>query len=84
MKKIFQNYNKNLYKFYVSGAIHRNNISEILILFEYFRNMYTCHTGPLYRNFAFLIKAFLILLKLLTFALAVLQIFDTCVSNVKL
>ena len=24
----------------ISGAIHSNNISEILILFEYFRNMY--------------------------------------------
>ena len=27
----------------ISGAIHSNNISEILILFEYFRNMYSCH-----------------------------------------
>ena len=34
MKKIFYN---------ISGAIHSNNVSEILILFEYFRNMYPCH-----------------------------------------
>ena len=27
----------------ISGAIHSNNISKILILFEYFRNMYPCH-----------------------------------------
>ena len=27
----------------ISGAIHSNNISEILILFEYFQNMYSCH-----------------------------------------
>ena len=27
----------------ISGAIHSNNISEILILFEYFRNIYSCH-----------------------------------------
>ena len=33
-KKIFYN---------ISGAIHSSNISEILILFEYFRNMYPCH-----------------------------------------
>ena len=29
--------------FYISGAIHNNIISEILTLFEYFRNMYPCH-----------------------------------------
>ena len=29
----------------ISGAIHSNNISEILILIEYFRNMYPCHRG---------------------------------------
>ena len=33
-KKLFHN---------ISGAIHNNNISEILMLFEYFRNMYPCH-----------------------------------------
>ena len=33
MKKIFYN---------ISGEIH-NNISEILLLLEYFRNMYLCH-----------------------------------------
>ena len=39
----------------------------------------------LYSNIAcFSSKAFLTLLKLLTFTLAVLQIFDTCVSNVRL
>ena len=27
----------------ISVATHSNNISEILILFEYFRNMYPCH-----------------------------------------
>ena len=27
----------------ISGAIHSNNISEIKILSEYFRNMYPCH-----------------------------------------
>ena len=35
-------------KFYISGAIHSNNISVILILFEYFRNMYPYHR--LFRN----------------------------------
>ena len=33
-KKVFRN---------ISGATHSNNISEILIYFEYFRNMYPCH-----------------------------------------
>ena len=27
----------------IPGVIHSNNISEILILFEYFRNVYPCH-----------------------------------------
>ena len=27
----------------ISGMIHSNNISEILIVFEYCRNMYPCH-----------------------------------------
>ena len=27
----------------ISGAMHSNNISEILILFQYFRNMDPCH-----------------------------------------
>ena len=34
--------------FYISGAIHSNNISVILILFEDFRNMYPYHR--LFRN----------------------------------
>ena len=29
--------------FYIVGAIDSNNVSEILILFEYFRNIYPCH-----------------------------------------
>ena len=33
-KKLFYN---------ISDRIHSNNISEILILFGYFRNMYPCH-----------------------------------------
>ena len=32
----------------ISGLIHSNNISEILILFEYFRNMYPCHRRSTY------------------------------------
>ena len=32
----------------ISGAIHGNNISEILILFEYFRKMYPCHRRSTY------------------------------------
>ena len=31
---------KKILFYNISGAIHSNNISEILILFEYFRNMY--------------------------------------------
>ena len=34
---------KKILFYNISGAIHSNNISEILILFEYFRNMYPCH-----------------------------------------
>ena len=33
--------NKKMLFYNISGAIHSNNISEIL--FEYFRNMYPCH-----------------------------------------
>ena len=36
------NYSWKKELFYISDAIHSNNISEILILFEYFRNMYPC------------------------------------------
>ena len=36
-------YEKKILFYNISGAIHSNNISEILILFEYFRNMYPCH-----------------------------------------
>ena len=34
---------KKILFYNISGAIHSNNISEILILSEYFRNMYPCH-----------------------------------------
>ena len=34
---------KKILFYNISGARHSNNISEILILFEYFRNMYPCH-----------------------------------------
>ena len=34
---------KKILFYNISGAIHGNNISEILISFEYFRNMYPCH-----------------------------------------
>ena len=34
---------KKILFYNISGAIHSNNILEILILFEYFRNMYPCH-----------------------------------------
>ena len=34
---------KKILFYNISGAIHSNNVSEILILFEYFRNMYPCH-----------------------------------------
>ena len=34
---------KKILFFNISGTIHSNNISEILILLEYFRNMYPCH-----------------------------------------
>ena len=34
---------KKILFYNISGAIHSNNISEILILFEYFQNMYPCH-----------------------------------------
>ena len=38
------NYSWKKILFYnISSAIHGNNISEILILFEYFRNMCPCH-----------------------------------------
>ena len=36
-------FSKKVLFYNISGAIHRNNISEILILFEYFRNMYPWH-----------------------------------------
>ena len=40
----FINYSWKKKLFYnISGAIHSNNISETLILLEYFRNMYPCH-----------------------------------------
>ena len=46
---------KKILFYNISGAIQSNNISEILILFEYFGNMYPCHRrlrkGVL-RNFA--------------------------------
>ena len=34
---------KKKFFFNILRAIHSNNISEILILFAYFRNMYPCH-----------------------------------------
>ena len=34
---------KKILFFNISDTIHSNNISEILILFEYFWNMYPCH-----------------------------------------
>ena len=39
---------KKILFYNISGAIHSNNISEILILFEYFRNMYPCHRRFIY------------------------------------
>ena len=46
---------KKILFYNISGAIQSNNVSEILILFEYFGNMYPCHRrlgkGVL-RNFA--------------------------------
>ena len=34
---------KRILFYNILGAIHSNDFSEILILFEYFRNMYPCH-----------------------------------------
>ena len=34
---------KKILFYNISGVINSNNISEILILFEYFRYMYPCH-----------------------------------------
>ena len=34
---------KKIFFYNISGAIHSNNISEILIFFEFFRNMYPSH-----------------------------------------
>ena len=39
---------RKIWFYNISGAIHSNNISVILILFEYFRNMYPYHR--LFRN----------------------------------
>ena len=35
---------KKIIIYNISGGIHSNNISEKLLLFEYFRNMYPCHS----------------------------------------
>ena len=34
---------KKILFYNISDAIDSNNVSEILILFEYFRNIYPCH-----------------------------------------
>ena len=34
---------KKILFYNISGVIHSNDISEIFILFQYFRNMYPCH-----------------------------------------
>ena len=39
---------KKMLFYNISGAIHSNNISEILILFEYFRNLYPSHRRLMY------------------------------------